>query len=86
MNERGAGTVLAALTLTAGVVTFRGLQSGSLTPRAYAAFGVVAFMLLGVTAFYPELGAALAILVLVSVLLGSREDIEAIGRLAGRGK
>ncbi len=78
------GTIIAALVASAGVLTWKGVSTGTLTPRTYAALIVVTMMLLVLGSFAAELAAAFAILVLVSVLLASPGDIESLGRLAVR--
>lgn len=80
--------ILASLVLTAGILTWRGVRAGSLTPRTYAALGVVAVMLLGLGAFAPALAASFAVLVLVVVMLASQEDLATlvqVGKGARRG-
>lgn len=74
--------ILASLLLTGGVLTWRGVREGSLTPRTYAALAVVAVFLLGIGAFAPALGSAFAVLVLVVVLLASSEDIRSLTTLS----
>jgi len=74
--------ILGTLVLTAAVVTWRGVRSGTLSPRTYAALGVVAFLLLGLGTFAPQLAAAFAVLVLVVVLLSSQADLVALSGLS----
>jgi hypothetical protein len=78
--------ILAMLVLTAGVVTWRGARTGTLTPRTYVAFAVLAFILLALGAFAPALAAAFAVAVFVAVLLSSQEDLVALSGLIGGGR
>jgi CHASE2 domain-containing sensor protein len=75
--------ILASIALAGGILTWRGVRTGSLTPRTYAGLGVVAVMLLGLGAFAPPLASALAVLVLVVVLLTSQEDIASLVDIGG---
>lgn len=84
MNAERA--IVVALLVSAGVLTLRGMQSGTLTPRTYAALIVVAFLLLALGSFLPELAAALAILVMVAVLLSGSADLAKLGELAMKGR
>lgn len=77
----GKGTILTALVASAGVLTWRGIQTGTLTPRTYAALIVVALMLLVLGGFAPALASAFAVLVLVSVLLSSPADFASLSKL-----
>lgn len=78
--------ILASLVVTAAVLTWRGARTGTLTPRVYAGLAVVAFMLLALGTFAPQLAAAFAVLVLVVVLLSSQEDLQALTALGGRAR
>jgi hypothetical protein len=66
---------LGAVVISGGILTARALREGDLGPRTYAGLAVVTVFLFGISAFSPELAAALAVLVLVSLLLGS-DDIQ----------
>lgn len=77
-------TILASLVISAGVLTWRGAQEGTLSPRTYAALAVVAFMLLALGAFLPGLAAAFAVLVAVTVLLSGAESLQTLTLLGAR--
>ena len=80
------GTVLAALLVAGAVLTWRGVQAGSLSPRTYAALVVVALMLIMLASFAPALAAAFAVLVAVAVVLSCERDFASLGRIAGLGR
>jgi hypothetical protein len=71
--------VLASLVITGTVVAVKAGRAGTLTPRVFVGLGTAAFVILGITAFAPSLGAALAVLLLVVTLLGRIEDVEQAG-------
>ncbi len=76
--------IIASILAMGGLLTWRGIRSGTLTPRTYAALIVVALILLLMGTFAPELAAAFAVLALVAVLLSGTRDLEEIRRVAGR--
>lgn len=80
MNDDYAGKVIGALVIAGAILTVRGLVKADLSGRTYIGLGIVAFFLLAVGAFSPELASALALLVLVVVLLSSASDISALLR------
>lgn len=73
--------ILASVVLTGGLLTWRGLQAGNISPRTYAALGLVSLVLFGVGSFFPDLAAAIAVLVLVTVLLSEGDQLEALTKL-----
>lgn len=79
-------TILASLIASGGVLTWKGLRAGTLSPRTYAALVVVALMLLILGGFAPELASAFAVLVLVTVLLSSSAELAGLGNLTTKGK
>jgi CHASE2 domain-containing sensor protein len=70
--------ILAVLVVTGGIVTWRGLRAGKLSPRTYAGLAVLALLLLALGTFVPKFAAAFALLVLVVVLLSSVQDLESL--------
>lgn len=78
--------IVTALTIAAGVVTWRGLREGTLTPLSYVSFVIVAIILLTLGQFVPDLAAAFAILILVALFLGVRPPTFAgAGTAPGKG-
>lgn len=75
------GTIVTALLASGGVLTWKGIRTGSLTPRTYAALIVAALMLLILAGFAPDLASAFAVLVFVTVLLSSAGDIATLGTI-----
>lgn len=78
MNDNPTGWIIASIVISGAILTVRGLAKADITPRTYIALGVVAFFLLAIAQFSPELAAAFALLVLVVVLLTSAQDINEV--------
>ena len=80
-----SGIILASLIVAGAILTVRGLQSAELSPRTYAGLAVVAFFLIILAQFSPELAQAFALLVLVAVLLSGAGDLEGLMKVIGKG-
>jgi uncharacterized membrane protein len=78
MKENPTGVILASIIITAAILTVRGLTKGEIRPAAYAGLAIVAFFLLAIAQFSPELASAFALLVLVAVLLSGTSDINGV--------
>lgn len=77
-------TTLVALLGTAGVLTWRGLTGTPLGPQPYVALAVAALFLLIVGNFAPDLAAAFAVLLFLSVLLAGSRGLESLARVGTR--
>lgn len=80
-----SGTIIASLFVAGAILTVRGLATADISPRTYAGLAVVAFFLLIIAQFSPELASAFALLVLVAVLLSGASDLEGLLKLVGKG-
>jgi hypothetical protein len=79
------GTILASIIIAGAILTVRGLATADLSPRTYAGLAVVAFFLIAIGQFSPELASAFAVLVLIAVLLSGASDLEGLLKLIGKG-
>lgn len=73
--------ILGTIVLSAGIVTWQGLQDGNINIRAYAGLTVLAFFLLAIGTFAPDLAAAFGVLVFVTLLLARGESLGKLNRL-----